>query len=146
MFGLMKAAIIMLFFSVVFIVCIEIFAPQYFDFNNMKKCRTKNNIRSLCSNTDLKKGSSLGLMYSITDVNKFNQSEHGKLISQSSKNPNVDLQKLEYNGRIDVYGYTNTDVKAGEELTVDYTSSKSPKPNPQVEKADDFILKYFLKK
>lgn len=142
MFGIIKAIFFIFITVIVIIVCMQMFAPQYFDFSKIRKCASGTNMRGLCTNKDLQKGEAIGKIYSIESKDKSTDSELGKLINHSKKG-NVDLYTLEYKNRIDVYGYLNKDVKSGEELTADFLADDAPKPNIKSSEANDMIKKFF---
>lgn len=145
MFGLIKTVFFLILFSVTLIVCIEIFAPKWFEFNTLKKCPSPNQyFKGLCANVDFQKGDAVGLIYTITSPTKFKESQYGKLVDHSTRN-NIDLVTVQYKDHIDVYGYANKKILKGETLTVNFTALSAPKPNPKSDKTSPDVAKFFKK-
>lgn len=81
-----------------------------------------------CVTTALDRGTPLGLVASVTGPTTHTHTMFGKSLKHA-KSPNVDLLPIVVGKRIDLYAYTIENVEAGQELTIDYTSMRAPKPN-----------------
>jgi SET domain-containing protein len=121
--------------GVVFVVCFFVvllyyayYMPIVFHDSLVKTCPSRIHGRGLCAARPLKKGQSIGLLATIFDETTFENTDMGRYVNHS-ETPNVDLVPLKYTKRTDVYGYTNKNIRAGEELLVDYQSKWAPKPN-----------------
>lgn len=129
--------------SIIFITSWQMFAPQYFENNTIKKCVSSTHMRGLCANKDFKRGESIGHLSTILSTDKFEDSKYGQFINHSDAN-NVDLYAIPYGKRLDIYGYANKPIKNGEELTANYDKDEyAPVPNFKRQEPSEKIRKFF---
>lgn len=129
--------------SVIFITTWQMFAPQYFENNSIKKCVSSTHMRGLCANKNFKSGESIGHFSTILSTDKFEDSKYGQFINHSDTN-NVDLYAIQYNNRLDIYGYANKNIGNGEELTANYNDDYAPTPNFKKQEPSEKIRKFFM--
>jgi hypothetical protein len=141
-FSWIKTIFIFFIFSVIFITSWQMFAPQYFENNTIKKCLSKAHMRGLCANKEFSKGESIGHLSTILSTDRYEDTKYGQFINHADEN-NVDLYGIEYNGRIDVYGYANKKIGEGEELTADYNSEYAPTPNFKKNEPSKIVRDFF---
>ena len=102
--------------------------PKCFNNNSLKVCSSSIHDEGLCAGKNIYKDESIGHISRIYSGIDFNDTSFGKFLNHSQK-PNIEFLPLYRDGYIDIYGYAIKDIDQDTELTADYTSKWSPKPN-----------------